>query len=64
MASVVACVLGGRPQRKEAETVGDLRDLMNLDGHKASVQGEPVDDDYELEDEDFVSFAPSVKGGC
>lgn len=63
MASVVCCVLGGSPRRVEAGTVGEAKDELGLTNHTATVNGEPVDDGYELLDEEFVSFAPAVKGG-
>lgn len=66
MASVVACVLGGSPRRLEGmSTIADVKAAMSLSSpHAASVNGEPAADDFELNDEDFVSLAPAVKGGA
>ena len=65
MASVISCILGGTPTRKDVQTVGELREAMGLGSdYKATADGEPVDDSYELSDEEFVAFAPGVKGGC
>lgn len=63
MANIVASVLGGNPKRMDVDTVGEAKEELNLTNYTASVNGEPADDDTELTDEDFVSFAPSVKGG-
>lgn len=64
MASVVASAVGGSPQRLEADTVGEAKELLGLAStYTAAVNGEPADDDSSLSDEDFVSFAPAVKGG-
>lgn len=64
MASVVGCVLGGSPQRLQADTVADVKRTLGLDGnYTASVDGEPADDGTLLSDEQFVSLAPAVKGG-
>lgn len=63
MASVIASVLGGQPQRREASTIAEIKELLNVPNHTATLNGEPVDDDTDLSDEDFVSLAPAVKGG-
>ena len=64
MAQVAAKVMGGSLQEKDAETVGDLKESMNLEGnYSAQVNGEPADDDTQLRDRDFVTFTKSVKGG-
>ena len=64
MTSIIACVLGGDPIRMEGlATVGKVREELGLENHAATVNGDPQDDDFELSDEDFVSFAPAVKGG-
>lgn len=62
--NVTAQVLGGQPRVIEAETVQEAFDLLNLSGnYTASINGEPADLQDELEDYNFVSFAPAVKGG-
>jgi hypothetical protein len=58
-------VSGGETKTLErVETVADVRRELDLDDtYSASINGEPASDDEELEDYNFVSFAPSVKGG-
>lgn len=63
MATVIASVLGGNPVRMDANTVMDVKETLQLTNHTASVNGEPANDGEELQDEDFVSLAPAVKGG-
>ena len=62
-----AQVLGGAVKDLSGsrfETVGDVRKELGLStGYTATVNGEPADDDQELNDYEFVAFAPSVKGG-
>lgn len=63
MAKVRAQVTGGSIVEKEATTVAELKSLMSLAGnYTATVNGEPTNDDYELSDFEFVSFALAVKG--
>lgn len=62
--SVVASVLGGDPKRLVATTVGEVKGQLQLQGaYTAQVNGDPADDGDALSPEDFVSFAPAVKGG-
>lgn len=64
MAKVTAQVLGGEVKVLEGvECVGDVKEEMSVASHTATVNGEPADDDFELEDYEFVSLSPSVKGG-
>lgn len=64
MASVVGKVVGGQPQEHTADTVGELKGKMNLDGnYSAQVNGEPASMGDSLNDYDFVTFTQSVKGG-
>lgn len=64
MGKVKVQVAGGAQQEKEAQTVGDLRDMVGADdGAQASVNGEPADDDYQLRNNDFVTFSKPVKAG-
>lgn len=65
MAKVTVTVLGSEnPVVLEGvETVGEVKAEMNCPNHAATVSGEPVDDDDELRDGDFVDLAPAVKGG-
>lgn len=62
--NITAQVLGGQPRVIEASTVKEAFDLLNLSGnYSASINGEPADLSDSLEDYNFVSFAPAVKGG-
>jgi len=66
MISVMSKVLGGSAKANELSdeaTVGDLKEILGLSKHTASVNGDSVDDDYELSDGDYVNFAEAVKGG-
>ncbi len=62
---VRAQVLGGAEKTfDDVETVADLRKELKLErGYAVTVNGEPADEDQELNDYEFVSFAPAVKGG-
>lgn len=62
MAKVQAQVVGGDIKTHDATTVGELMSKLGLEKHKANVNGEPVDNDYQLSDYEFVTFAPQVKG--
>lgn len=65
MAKVVARVLGGEIKEVTGvNTVADVKSRLGASNHKATVNGEPAEDTYTLSDEDFVSLAPAVKGGC
>jgi len=61
--NVHAQVLGGEIKTVEVDTVGDVRKLLEVPNHTASVDGEPAEDDEELADFSFVSFSPAIKGG-
>lgn len=63
MAKVQVKIAGGDIQEKQAGTVQELADMMNVGGYTATVNGEPADGDYELNDFEFVSFAKPVKAG-
>lgn len=63
MARVQVQVAGGSIQLKEADTVGELAQMVSAAGYQATVNGEPVDKDHELQDFEFVSLAKPVKAG-
>lgn len=63
MASITVKVTGGNVQEMQASTVREVKSKLSLPNHTASVNGETQDDDYELEDYEFVTLAPAVKGG-
>lgn len=63
---VTAQVMGGQAQTFDGvDTIGDLKEKLGLGSanYAASINGDPADNDDELEDFNFVSFAPPVKGG-
>jgi len=62
---VTAQVAGGQPKLvKNVDTVEELRDKLELGGdYTATVNGEVADNDTELNDYEFISFAQKVKGG-
>lgn len=62
MASIVVRIIGGQPQNITASTVKEVKEKLGAANHAATVNGESVDDDYTLEDNEFVSLAPAVKG--
>lgn len=62
MAKVNVQPVGGEIKQVEAGTVAELKAQLNLGTYQASVNGEPADDDQELNDYEFVSLAPKVKG--
>lgn len=63
MKVTVSCqVVGGKLQLKEAETIADLKQQLGLTNHQASINGEPAEDSQGLEEGNFVTFAPKVKG--
>lgn len=62
MAKVHAQVVGGSVKDVEADTVGEVKEQMKASTYTATVNGEPAADDDQLEDYQFVSLAPSVKG--
>lgn len=65
MAAVFSKVSGGTIKEFEAETVAELKAVMNLEGEftsESSVEG-TVDSDHELSDNEVIIFAKQVKGG-
>lgn len=63
MAKVVAKVLGGAPRDVEGTTVADVRAAMGAHTHTAMVDGRAAQDSQVLEDNQYLSFSPAVKGG-
>jgi len=45
-------------------TVGDIKDEYDLEDRTATVNGSSVSDDHEVADYNFITLAPSSKGGC
>lgn len=62
MAKVTAQIIGGSIKQLEADTVSDVKALLDAENHSASVNGSNEEDNYELSDYEFVSLAPKVKG--
>lgn len=62
---VTAQVLGGESQVLDCcSTVQDAYEDLELEGsYTATINGEPVDFDTELNDYEFLCFSPAVKGG-
>jgi len=59
---VTAQVVGGASKTVEANTVGDLKRMLNVPNHTATVNGETASNDTVLSDFNFVHLAPAVKG--
>jgi predicted double-glycine peptidase len=61
---VTVQAIGGEAKLLEdAETVADAKRAVDLPTYTATVNGNPAQDDEELDDFAFVSLAPPVKGG-
>lgn len=60
---VTAQVVGGQSKTVSADTVGELKQLLNVPNHTATVNGESAGDSTKLSDFNFVHLAPAVKGG-
>lgn len=64
MASKVTVqVVGGSSKTVTASTVGELKRLMNVPNHTATLNGDSASNDTQLSDYSFVHLAPAVKGG-
>jgi len=63
MAQVSVCILGGTLKVVEGQTVGAVKRKVNASRHTATVNGDPKTDAHRLKKGDFISLAPSVKGG-
>lgn len=63
----VTIKVSGNPKMEESskfETIAEIKNSKGLPNYTAAVNGEPVDDSYELQDGDWISFSPEVKGGA
>jgi sulfur carrier protein ThiS len=58
-------VLGGQPKTIDSvDTIQEAMDALSLTGNfTATINGEPATLDAELNDFEYVSLAPAVKGG-
>lgn len=63
MAKVYGQVLGGEIVELEADTVLEVKEELGVEGHTASVNGEPAGDEDLLGDYNMVTLASPVKGG-
>ena len=64
VSSVAVKVSGGENTVVDGvDTVGDVKRELQLSGYTAAVNGDTASDDTELEDQDWVTLAPAVKGG-
>lgn len=63
MANVIAKTLGGQPQQVEVATIAELKTKLGLANYKATVNGESRPDSTQLQDGNFVTLSPNVKGG-
>ena len=63
MASVKVRVAGGVLQDIDASTVEEAREAVDAHDYQVAVNGETVEDDYQLRNNDFVSFSKPVKAG-
>lgn len=63
--NITAQVSGGARQDVDGcSTVGQIRAKLGLDkSYRATVNGEPENDEYTLKDYELIQFAPAVKGG-
>lgn len=63
-ANVIAQVVGGEKKVLDnVNTVGDVRAKLGLSAsYRASVQGEPQNDDFIVRAGEYVSFSEAVKG--
>lgn len=62
MAQVTVQVIGGAAKVMNKSTIQEIKSALGVRNHQATVNGEPANDNYELQDYEFVSLAPSVKG--
>jgi hypothetical protein len=61
---VTASVIGGREKTyDEVESIQDLIEEFDLSNPSIKVNGQSVDEDYDLPDYAYVSFGTKVKGG-
>lgn len=62
--NLIAQVVGGQKKIIDnANTVAEVRAQLGLSaGYKGAVDGEPVEDSFQLQNGNYVSFAEAVKG--
>lgn len=57
-------IAGGKLETTQASTIGELKAALSLQNYTAMVNGVSKPDSHQLEEGNFVTFAPAVKGGC
>ncbi len=62
MAKIKAQVVGGEVKDIYAANVKEAKEQLSATTYTANINGDPVDNDYALEDGDFLTLAPAVKG--
>lgn len=62
MARVNVKVVGGDIQEMDLDSIRELRDELDVQNHVVSVNGRQSNNDTVIKDEDFIVFAPAVKG--
>ncbi len=62
MATVQVQQPGGSIKQYVADTVAELKEILGLTKHQATVNGEPQDNEYALSDYEFVTFSEKIKG--
>jgi len=62
---IISVKILGNPEVKtyDAETVGELKKQLGLEGYSATVNGTTQEDSFAPESASLVTFAKAVKGG-
>lgn len=61
---VTVAVLGGQTKTyDDISSVDEVKSMLNLPNHTATLNGEPVGNDAQLDDYAYIALAPAVKGG-
>ena len=63
MAKVIVVVTGTSPKEVEANTVGEVKEKLNLQSYTGSVNKQPADNSTSLSDGDLVTLSTAQKGG-
>lgn len=62
---VTVQVLGGSPQVIDGvNTIADIKRKLALQNHAASINGDAAADKDSVDDFNYVTLSPSVKGGA
>ena len=64
MALVKVKILGNSEVKEySVDSIGELKEELDLKNYSANVNGSAQSDDFKLSDAQLVTLAPSVKGG-